>query len=226
MLPEHTNRAGTMSSNPATASRIYNLLKADITAGRFAPGKLLVERSLAAEYGTSVTPVRNAASQLVGERLLAPHPGGGYELPMLDSEQLRDLYFWHSQLVRIALNPKRMIDPSDRHCAFEAVYDLSTPTGTALAAADLFGLIARLSPSQELQAAVLSAGDRLGAVRRVEPTLLNGTAEEIVAVQGLTAAGRWSDLVSAIWAYHRRRLRRAGELAVALQMKEGEGIGG
>src|SRR3546814_4344158 len=92
-----------MLSNPATSSRVHALLKDDILRGRFLPRTILVERSLANDYGTSVTPVRNAACQLVGERLLALHAGGGYEIPDIGVVELRDLYFWHGQLVRSAL---------------------------------------------------------------------------------------------------------------------------
>src|SRR3546814_1586165 len=47
---------------------------------------------------------------LVGERLLALHAGGGYEIPDIGVVELRDLYFWHGQLVRSALNPRRIED--------------------------------------------------------------------------------------------------------------------
>src|SRR3546814_2763447 len=86
-----------MLSSPATSSRVYALLKEAILRGRFAPRTTLIERSLADDYGTSVTPIRNAASQLVGERLLSLHAGGGYEIPNDGVAELSDLYFWHGR---------------------------------------------------------------------------------------------------------------------------------
>src|SRR3546814_6930899 len=89
-----------MLSSPATSSRVYALLKEDILRGRFAPRTTLIERSLADDYGTSVTPIRNAASQLVGERLLSLHAGGGYEIPNVGVAAQSDLSIWTGQLDR------------------------------------------------------------------------------------------------------------------------------
>src|SRR3546814_746125 len=77
-------------------------------------------------------------------------------------------------------------------------------------------LIGALSSNGELSRAIASAGERLNVARLREPGVLNSTAGELLAVQTLTAQGRWSDLVSAIWAYHRRRQRRVEEIAVAI----------
>src|SRR3546814_15203315 len=95
-----------MLSSPATSSREYALLKEDILRGRFAPRTTLIERSLADDYGTSVPPIRHAASQLVGERLLSLHAAGGHEIPTVGVAALSDLSFWHGQTFRIDLNTK------------------------------------------------------------------------------------------------------------------------
>lgn len=205
-----------MLSNPATSSRVYASLKDDILRGRFLPRTILVERSLANDYGTSVTPVRNAACQLVGERLLALHAGGGYEVPDIGAAELRDFYFWHGQLVRSALNPRRIDASQVGSITLNLSRELTTPASIANAAAELFSAIGALSSNGELRRAIVSAGERLNVARLREPSVLNGTAEELLAVQTLTVQGRWSDLVSAIWAYHRRRQRRVDELAVAI----------
>ena len=63
-----------MSPEPVLAERAYLLLKADIMAGRFAPGSILNERQLAAEYGVSVSPLRDAAQRLAGECAQPPEP--------------------------------------------------------------------------------------------------------------------------------------------------------
>lgn len=211
-----------MLSSPATSSRVYALLKDDILRGRFLPRTILIERSLANDYGSSVTPIRNAASQLVGERLLALHAGGGYEIPHFGVAALRDLYFWHGQLVRSALNPKRIDADRASAMAFDTDRELETPASIATAAAELFSAIGALSSSGELARAIASAGERLSVARLSEPRVLNRTAEELKAVQALTAQGRWSDLLSAIWAYHRRRQRRVEAIAVAIGSHGGD----
>lgn len=205
-----------MLSSPATSSRVYALLKDDILRGRFAPRTTLIERSLADDYGTSVTPIRNAASQLVGERLLSPHAGGGYEIPNLGVAELRDLYFWHGHLVRSALNPKRIDAKPAMQMVVDPLPELTTPANIATATARLFSAIAAVSSSGELARAVASAGERLGVARLREPAVLNGVADELRAVQALTVEGRWPDLVRSIWAYHRRRQRRVIEIAAAV----------
>ena len=205
-----------MLSSPATSSRVYALLKDDILRGRFAPRTTLIERSLADDYGTSVTPIRNAASQLVGERLLSLHAGGGYEIPNVGVAELRDLYFWHGQLVRSALNPKRIDAKPAVQLIIDPLPELTTPISIATATARLFSAIAAVSSSSELACAVASAGERLSVARLREPAVLNGVADELRAVQALTVRGRWSDLVRSIWAYHRRRQRRVAEIAAAI----------
>src|SRR3546814_19033440 len=96
-----------MLSSPATSSRVYALLKEDILRGRFAPRTTLIERSLAEDYGTSVTPIRNAASQLVGARLLPQPAGGRYVIPNVRVAEHRDLAFLQGQLVSSPPNPNR-----------------------------------------------------------------------------------------------------------------------
>lgn len=205
-----------MLSSPATSSRVYALLKNDILRGRFAPRTTLIERSLADDYGTSVTPIRTAASQLVGERLLSLHTGGGYEIPYIGAADLRDLYFWHGQLIRGALNPKRIDANQRERMAVDPLPELTTAASVANATARLFSTIAAISSSGELACAVASAGERLSVARLTEPAVLNGVADELRAVQTLTVQGRWSDLVRSIWAYHRRRQRRVVEIAAAI----------
>lgn len=204
-----------MSADAVTSSRVYAMMKADIVRGRFPPRTLLVERALADDYGASVTPIRNVAYQLVGERLLSLHSGGGYEIPAVTADSLRQLYSWHSQLIRMVLNAKRLGEGMTE-LTVVSVESPSPIFEVAVAAEDLFSAIATLSPNVEHRKAVQSAAERLHAPRRMEATILNGTVEELAAVQALTAEGRRSDLVSAIWAYHRRRLRRVTELVAAL----------
>src|SRR3546814_616449 len=138
-----------MLSSPATSSRVYALLKEDILRGRFAPRTTLIERSLDDDYGTSVTPIRNAASQLVGERLLSLHAGGGYEIQNVGVDELSDLYCWHGQLVRSARNPKRIDAKPAVQLIIDPLPELTTPISIATATARLFSAIAAVSRSEE-----------------------------------------------------------------------------
>ena len=204
-----------MSSDPLTTLRVYERIKAEIIGGRFPPRAVLVERVLASEYRVSVSPVRNGAYRLLGEGLLELHPGGGFQIPDIEEPALRDLYFWHGQLVRNAINAKRRQGFDVAFARSEVPDDLTTPVGVAAAAAHLFSFIARQSPNTEHRKAILTAGKRLYPVRIKEPLVINGVVDEILAVRTLTATGPTSDLITAIWAYHRRRIRRVGDLVVA-----------
>jgi len=50
--------------------RAYGALKKGLMSGQFRPGEVLIIRHLAAEYGISATPVREALQRLVAERAL------------------------------------------------------------------------------------------------------------------------------------------------------------
>ncbi|MCF8710026.1 GntR family transcriptional regulator [Rhizorhapis sp. SPR117] len=208
--------ARSMSSDPVTTTRIYEQLKADIIGGRFPPRTRLVERALAVEYGVSISPVRSAAYCLVGEKLLKLHPGGGFDVPDITEDGLRDLYFWHGQLLRNALHVGKRAAPERPREEFESLTNLIAAAAIAAAAANLFSHIAGHSPNAQHRSAILAAGERLHVVRLREPLVLGGVADELGAVQALTVTGRTSDLMTAIWAYHRRRLRRVTDLVAAV----------
>lgn len=76
-------------TDPADLSAL--LLDA-IDRGDFAPGARLVESELAARYGVSRTPVREALSRLETQGVVARHPRGGAVVAALDYDQLGELY--------------------------------------------------------------------------------------------------------------------------------------
>lgn len=58
------------TGEPHRALLIYGQLRAMLRDGRFGPGSKLKLRELAAEFGTSLTPVRDALNRLVAEQVL------------------------------------------------------------------------------------------------------------------------------------------------------------
>jgi DNA-binding GntR family transcriptional regulator len=58
------------TGEPHRALQIYGKLRAMLRDGRFGPGAKLKLRDLAQEFGTSLTPVRDALNRLVAERVL------------------------------------------------------------------------------------------------------------------------------------------------------------
>ena len=63
--------------------RAYDAIRTGLITSQFAPGQVLVIRSLADIYGISATPVREALHRLVGERLLTMLPSRSIVVPEL-----------------------------------------------------------------------------------------------------------------------------------------------
>lgn len=194
-----------MSPEPVVAERAYLLLKADIMAGRFLPGSILIERTLAVEYGVSVSPLRDGAQRLVGEHMLEIAFGGGYRLPDLTPDGLRDLYRWHGHLLRLVLKGTR---PSEGGAS--RPYPQAEMDGRALAkaATDLFLSVAQACNDGEHARALQSATERLHMARLGEVRVLRNLTDELRAVEIATISGRGPDRFEVLWAYHRRRIRR------------------
>ncbi|QNG38544.1 GntR family transcriptional regulator [Geodermatophilaceae bacterium NBWT11] len=84
-------------STVAEDATLYDRLHAQIVDGQLAPGSVLVEGTLAREYGVSRTPVREALSRLGHEGLIERHERG-MRVRVLRPEDVLEIYE-----VRIAL---------------------------------------------------------------------------------------------------------------------------
>lgn len=71
---------------------ITDQLRDHVIHGRFEPGTILGEVSLAAQFGVSRGPVREALQRLVQEGLLRRERRRGISVPLLAAEDLRDIY--------------------------------------------------------------------------------------------------------------------------------------
>jgi DNA-binding GntR family transcriptional regulator len=79
-------------SSKSVRRRAYLLIQKKITSGELKAGTLISEVALAKELGSSRTPVREAAGQLLAEGLLDLSPGGGIIVTQLTRQAIRDLY--------------------------------------------------------------------------------------------------------------------------------------
>ncbi|CAM8668291.1 GntR family transcriptional regulator [Sphingobium cupriresistens] len=198
-----------MSPEPVTADRIYRRLKQDVLDGILKPGTPLVVQALADHYGVSISPVRDSAHQLVGEQLLASNQGGGFVVPLVTADMLRDLYTWHGYLVRHALKARAPaqgdlvpVEALERHGPLH-------PRQLRDAASSLFSFIGSRPKNAVHSRAIMMAGDRLAIARLHEPLVFDNVQEELLSIWNLTKIGRDAAIREAIWAYHRRRIRRA-----------------
>lgn len=72
--------------------QIYHEIRAGLMSGRFRPGQRLKLRPLAAAFGTSPLPVRDALGRLVAENALAVLPNRTVIVPWLTPERIDDLF--------------------------------------------------------------------------------------------------------------------------------------
>ena len=74
-----------------SADRIYAGIRRAIIVGRYGPGARLHLEDLAEQYGTSVTPVREALQMLSQEGLVTAKPHAGFYVTQITLKQLRDM---------------------------------------------------------------------------------------------------------------------------------------
>ena len=69
----------------------YDRIKQGLMAATFRPGEVLVIRTIAATFGVSTTPVREALQRLVAERLLMMKPNRSIAVPELELDAYVEL---------------------------------------------------------------------------------------------------------------------------------------
>lgn len=81
---------------------LHKEIRRRLQSGRYRPGQRLDPATLAAEFSTSLTPVKSALATLVGEGLLDDRARGGVYVLLPTEATLRDLYAWMQRLLLIA----------------------------------------------------------------------------------------------------------------------------
>jgi DNA-binding GntR family transcriptional regulator len=77
---------------PDQSATIYQLIRDDILRGRLPTNSRLKASALAASYGTSTNPVREALQQLRGEGFVVITPNRGARVRSIDDQFVRDIY--------------------------------------------------------------------------------------------------------------------------------------
>ncbi len=79
-------------SNRSLREQVYELLKAQLNRGELEPGSQLDLNALAADLGTSRTPLREALLQLANEGFVTILPRRGVRVNALGPEEIRHIY--------------------------------------------------------------------------------------------------------------------------------------
>jgi DNA-binding GntR family transcriptional regulator len=82
---------------------VVEVIKDGIRHGEFAQGERIVESKLARDLGLSLTPVREAVRELVGEGILTVSPNRGPSVRILNPEDAFELYTLRAQLEGLAI---------------------------------------------------------------------------------------------------------------------------
>jgi GntR family carbon starvation induced transcriptional regulator len=80
------------------ARTAYQQLKQDIIQSHFGPGEKLLMSTLKSRYGLGVSPLREALSQLVSERLVTAESQRGFRVSPMSVAELKDIYDARAQL--------------------------------------------------------------------------------------------------------------------------------
>lgn len=120
---------------PPLRDQVVEALVRALRSGELQPGERLTELAVAARFGVSRTPAREALNLLVEQGLLESRPGGGYLVPRPTPDLIRDLVG-----VRMLLEPPAVATLALNHdatdlsridAAIEAEWsavDAATPT--------------------------------------------------------------------------------------------------
>lgn len=177
----------------------YSALRDAFVGGAFAPGEAVSLRDLAAELGTSLTPVREAVRRLVAEGALEDTPSRTLRVPPFDADRMRDLKAARLALESLALERAApRMGPSE----WDALDALIAPTGAPgpdLARNHAFHLaLYRPSGSEVLLPLIEGLWVQYGAyLNRVVRQEAARAMEEHVHHAGIVAALRAGDLPAA-----------------------------
>ena len=175
--------------------------------GVWTPGEKLEALRLADDLGVSMTPVRDCLNRLAGERLVDMQPGEGYRVPDFGEQALREMIEIHRLLLEAVVAGDQR-HPFTANSAMSHAY--------ADRAASLFEAIALQSGNQILVETICSLGERMHAIRTIEPKLFDDANQEIEQLEQCAATGT-GDLLSSLRTYSERRYRKVADLVRALR---------
>lgn len=102
-MSDARTRGSARGADPVTSQRIASALREAILAGDFPPGTWLRQDDIAARFGTSRLPVREALRILEAEGLTALSPNRGAQIPPLELHEVNTYYRMRERLEPLTL---------------------------------------------------------------------------------------------------------------------------
>lgn len=165
-----------MNPRDSKGALLYGQVRRALRSGRYAPGQRIDPAMLAAEFSTSVTPVRFALYRLVGEELLEDHGRSGLHVPLPTEVALRELYDGMERLLQVACDVG--VSRMPRGPAREL--KLPTPEDDLVKVTwQLFDAIAGATSQRWLHRTVKRTNDQLAPIRRAKQQLLENGFDEL-----------------------------------------------
>lgn len=151
------------------ASMVGERIRASIIEGELQPGSQLHEVELAASFGVSRGPVREALQRLVQEGLLRSEPHRGVFVPVMSPEDIVDIYLAREALEGAAV--RRIIETGRAAAAGKALDRIVRSMETAEKAEDWKALASR---DLDFHTALVAAAESL-RLERMFTTVISET---------------------------------------------------
>lgn len=113
----------TRSDAYVSGPQVLSELRRVIASGQVPPGSPIPLDDVAAFFGVSLIPVREALKTLLGEGLLAHQPRLGYTVTALSQDELDELYVVRGALEAAALEAASRQSTAADHARAQAVHD-------------------------------------------------------------------------------------------------------
>ncbi|MXM65549.1 FCD domain-containing protein [Streptomyces sp. HUCO-GS316] len=139
MVPQHTPALPTLGGRkPSYRERVADALRAALIAGELRPGEVYSAPGLAARFGVSATPVREAMLDLAKEGLVDTVPNKGFRVTFVSEREL-DEYTHIRSLIEIptTVSLATTADPAD----LEALRPVAEEIVSSAASGDLIAYV-------------------------------------------------------------------------------------
>lgn len=189
-----------MAPDSSNVERVYRGLKQRILSGEYSLGCRIDAQLVADDFGTSVTPVRDALQRLVGEQWMEALPRGGFQAPPLTVPTLLDLYEWnHLLALLVAKLAPRAEEPLAALLQMDGSAELERQT------ASLFELLAARSGNRAHGRTISQLNERLHAARLAETMTFKDAGGELHRLVRTLDSHRRKAISDRLSAYHQRR---------------------